>query len=637
MNSNTLWKTKLAARVHDPAEKALVLLRDPAGHEGGTVKSLCQTLFGADRIPVEFEAAVKQADHWASAADRPQFPQDANRRYPAWAQVNFADSPELIHPLTGKVYLDQEKLGMDPAQVKAVSFDHFDRLIQRKPDNTPDHGKTLLAFWRFGPDTPAKDLDLLWQLLPADTRIPDQTIWQHLDMSSAFAGAVAEGDQPALLVVSIGPVQEFIAAARTTSDLWAGSHLLSTLAWQGMKVLCERLGPDSLLFPQLRGVPIVDLWLAREQGLAALFDDNAEWKRVGTDNNPLFAAALPNKFMAVVPAAQAESLAQAITQAVRDWVRQEGAAMLGMLLKEADEPEDASLHCFRQLDEQLEGFPEVHWASVPWLPENELADAMASFYPATNQPPGFLGSDAWGILNRDIELGEGFKFFTPNPGTLYPAVYELTERLLASAKSVRAFGQLEQNGYRDSLSGDMEWLTTREADLRIPPGQRKDTLWAKVARQRPAWVRKGEHLSALAMMKRLWPNRFRQWIREEAGLDLDVQRYVVSTHTMSLALNLERILDDDRLPPEQAGERAAARLELANQVMDFQNRHGRIDGVALPRRLMHLSKNSQKMGLAKKLPALLDARGELDLDMGEEGSSLDKLIEQASGVKPERY
>lgn len=31
-----LWQTKLAARLHDPAEKALVLLRDPEGHENGT-------------------------------------------------------------------------------------------------------------------------------------------------------------------------------------------------------------------------------------------------------------------------------------------------------------------------------------------------------------------------------------------------------------------------------------------------------------------------------------------------------------------------------------------------------------------------------------------------------------------------
>ena len=41
----------------------------------------------------------------------------------------------------------------------------------------------------------------------------------------------------ALLKLQIGPVQEFIAAGRSTSDLWAGSHFLSTLAWQAMQVI----------------------------------------------------------------------------------------------------------------------------------------------------------------------------------------------------------------------------------------------------------------------------------------------------------------------------------------------------------------------------------------------------------------
>ncbi len=44
MSDDFLWQTKLAARIHDPAEKALVLLRDPAGHEGGTSRALIRLL-----------------------------------------------------------------------------------------------------------------------------------------------------------------------------------------------------------------------------------------------------------------------------------------------------------------------------------------------------------------------------------------------------------------------------------------------------------------------------------------------------------------------------------------------------------------------------------------------------------------
>src|SRR5690606_19951155 len=121
-----------------------------------------------------------------------------------------------------------------------------------KGEELPDLRKILLTYWRFGPDLDVTSADThdntrlgkLWEVLPADTRVPDHTIWDHLDLTSAFAGAFAadakdlpagtDGDV-ALLALSIGPVQSFIASARTTSDLWAGSHLLSRLSWEAMR------------------------------------------------------------------------------------------------------------------------------------------------------------------------------------------------------------------------------------------------------------------------------------------------------------------------------------------------------------------------------------------------------------------
>ena len=261
--SLNIWQAKLAARIHDPAEKAFVLLTDPAGHEGGTVRELRHQLF-IDGISSATKEIVKQADHWASAADRPQFPQDTNNRFAKWAQVRFSDRPELVHPLSGEHFKITTLHEVDFQQVKTVSADHFQTFIQRDEAGEVDWKNTALAFWRFGPELDAESLELLWELLPADTRVPDHTIWTHLDLTSAFAGAIA-GDQnktAALLVMSFGPVQSFIQQARSTSDLWAGSHLLSSMAWQGLQVICEDYGPDAVLFPQLRGVPQVDVWLS---------------------------------------------------------------------------------------------------------------------------------------------------------------------------------------------------------------------------------------------------------------------------------------------------------------------------------------------------------------------------------------
>lgn len=55
--NNKPWLAKLAAWTHDPAEKALVLLRDPAGHEGGTVRELRHRLF-PDGLPSDIRKAV---------------------------------------------------------------------------------------------------------------------------------------------------------------------------------------------------------------------------------------------------------------------------------------------------------------------------------------------------------------------------------------------------------------------------------------------------------------------------------------------------------------------------------------------------------------------------------------------------
>ena len=73
MNEELIWQTKLAARLHDPPEKALILLRTREGHEGGTVRTLLGEVF-PDGMPAAIERAVERADHWASAADRAAFP-----------------------------------------------------------------------------------------------------------------------------------------------------------------------------------------------------------------------------------------------------------------------------------------------------------------------------------------------------------------------------------------------------------------------------------------------------------------------------------------------------------------------------------------------------------------------------------
>lgn len=636
MNDNeTCWLVKLAAWTHDPAEKALVLMRDPLGHEGGTVRDLRNKLFPDGKMPRGFKTAIKRADHWAAAGDRPQWPmqeitvttknnEEKTLAVAPWAQVRFDQQPLLIHPLSGEEY-DLKKLDINPEHIKALSGMHFDELLVSE-NGQINTRKSALNFWRFGPELKS-NLPTLWQLLPADTRVPDHTIWSHLDLSSAFATAfTADPDNDAaLLSMSFGPVQDFIAAARTTSDLWAGSHLLSRIAWEGLKVIASEIGPDAVLFPQLRGVPQVDLWLRDEIGLPAERFAEAEWVRQKTDANPLFMAALPNKFVAIVPAGQAAALAKKVTATVRDWVKITTQTMLTELLEKARIDNAPDLPCHAQLIEQLAGFPEVHWATVPFsliasdadgkaLAEQETLAVASSPFLGNSKTPGFLGSEVWRVLSREIDV-DGVRFFTPNPGVLYPAIYDLLDRVGAAAKSVRPFTQTRHEGYRCDLTGEAEWLTTDRSQLSYGKTGRQDapTLWNAAAKAQPGLFRKGEHISALAMLKRLWPRTFAGELRK---LDIDVQRYVVSTHTMALATSLEGWIERDggkNAPPALLAE---ARTPTA-----------------LPRRLIRLlaGKSVATQQLARTLPAWLDD------DEATDQEARQRQVEHLLDEKPEAY
>ena len=111
-----------------------------------------------------------------------------------------------------------------------------------------------------------------------------------------------------LLLVTIGPVQDFIAQARRTRDLWFGSHLLSELSRAAARALAE--GGAELIFPALaREDEELTLCKAplRESGPA-----REDWKPPQN---------IGNKILAVVPAdRKPEDLAKrARTEVERCW------------------------------------------------------------------------------------------------------------------------------------------------------------------------------------------------------------------------------------------------------------------------------------------------------------------------------
>ena len=615
-------------------------MRTRAGHEGGTSKTLYTEIF-PQGLGSELKAAVKKADHWASAADRAAFPtEEGDVRWPSWQQVRFAEQPVVIHPLTGVAHRLQAIDGdVDPEAAQALATDHLRKLVHRLPSGDLDVQRTALSLWRFGGEI-SGELANIWRLLPADSRVPDHTIHDHLDLTAAIAGSFVGGDSPALLGVSVGPVQDFIAAARTTSDLWAGSHLLSRLAWEAMRVICEHCGPESILFPRLRGVPQVDFWLQEVMGLDHGLFAGLSWRKTKTDANPLFAAALPNRFTAIVPTRMILELSRRIELEVREFALAKAHRALEKLLALVNEPRERGAHAGSQIDRQLEGFPEIHWTAVPWtivgedsagkvdLQTSVLAQAMQPFF-ESKVNPGFLSHPSWQLLSRGLEIDKGW-FWKPNPGSLYPALHQLLDRSLSAVKSTRTYAADTQQGWRCALTGETEWIALVAEDLSSSYRNRSDTLWARVASLKPSWARRGEHLGALPMLKRIWPEIFVEEISPALYLEGEIRRFVVSTHTMAMASLLFTATDPStacQVPPalKDAFERAPP------------------PRVALPKKLAARLLNHPQGDVIRRLPGWIEAISDAADREGEsedaEGSvaSCKRQVETMLGGKSDAY
>lgn len=632
----TDYTKKIAAWLHDPAEKQLILMRDKEGHEGGTSRRLRQALDISSKV---FD---KRADWLAAAADRPSWPRgDDASRYPQFEAVKFSRQPELIHPLSGeRLAIAPLDAAMDVEQIKAVSQAHFEGLIQGDDDR-----KTFLAFWRFGPEAGqhADELGVLWPMLPADSRIPDHSIWSHVDTVSAIHTALMGDekglDQPALLVMSFGPVQGFIGQARSTSDLWAGSHLLSSLVWEAMKPIVSHLGPDVMVFPALRGVPVVDAWLMSPEAggkpFTQLFADiDAELLRDSTDTNPLFAASLPNKFMAIVPSRQAGALAERAIAAIRNAAKLWTLEAAELAFKTAG----VSLNDVTraQIKAQLAGFPEAYWAAASWPIDGDgckdvpaasarLHAALDSIHPELKKQ-GVFQDSVWKVLTKELKL-DGLQFWEPNTGILYPAVHELAERALGAAKATRPFDAVLEEGHRCTLTGEAEWLTDDRALLGLNRQEREArSVWGKLAKAKKSWVKPGEHLSAIATLKRMWPTLFAGRVSHLTGGD--VRRFVISTHALALSTTLEK-LATNALSTGLSTAQQAALLALASPAAQF-------DSVTLPKSLMHqLHRLPQaQQDTLRRLPALMEE----ELDATDGGHHLDAALRQLLGdSRPEAY
>lgn len=504
------WKQKLMAFLHDPPNKPL----DIAGHE--KIREAFLRRAGID--PAEMTDFDITCDHTAAAADRFPFP------VPSVLRSDFYGTAEtpFRHPLGGSDYIFER-----PFQSAELAEEHLQDIqsgiiLDQIPEEERDWANFFLHWRRWPIESARKDCRTLF--LPADTRIPDHSIWVHNSIVSALQGCVEGQDlKPAFLIFQMGPVQRFIEQARSTRDLWSGSYLLSWLIAHALKTVTDVVGPDSVIFPALRAQPIYDL-LHR----SCLYDRIAYtgpgglkqtlWERLELNSQDILTPNLPNRFFALAPASKADSIARAAEAAVHTELKRIANASFSWIHSKAA-MEDAWR---KRFDAQVAAFPQITWQVCPWGDEN-VEKAIEAFEKLCPYP------DLAAERLRQIHTlaTEGFKekerddrYFTDasktelnNPGFAWPYYYALTDWLLAARRNTRDF--------KPWVTDDSQQGTPKDAFSGIEEIIGSEAWWGSVREHSVLkyLFRSRDMLGAMNLIKRVW---HRAYLAKEMPLDVDM-------------------------------------------------------------------------------------------------------------------
>jgi len=491
-----IFPKKLKAFLHDPIDKCL----DIKDHENRARKY-------AEKLGIsDIEEAVGP-DHIASCMERSLLPKEKV----------YQDFNEIRHPLSEK----EIKISISENNKKEIFqiTENVFESIGEKVSSLNDKQKFLYLWRNLQEELIEKSKGQSWRkylsVLPADTRIPDHSIWEHLKITSAVnAWFDKETDlliqNNSLFLFTIGPVQFFISQARKTQDFYMGSFILSFLTFKAMEVLIEKFGPTNIIYPDLYRQPLMDWWMQKNLKIAV-----KEYKE-----SDLQLPTIPNRFVALIPendCGEIKNLANEMKKKIKETIN----SAKDIIFKELKINQQFTKEINEKINSQLSEFPEIYWVALPWKIKGRdvsYDDLKVLFEEKIIK----RHKELWDFANESIEKDgkkepKNVECF-PNVGLLYELLYSALEKLMGARKNLRLFKQyekgMEEKGRKCSVCGERDVVFFWESKNKI-----KFTSFNTIAVDLtesidPKFLSDGEGLCAICFLKRTFELYLKKEISE---------------------------------------------------------------------------------------------------------------------------
>ncbi|MEO0271906.1 MAG: type III-B CRISPR-associated protein Cas10/Cmr2 [candidate division WOR-3 bacterium] len=463
------FDTKLKAFLHDPVDKCF----DIPTH-------ILRAKNYAEKMGVPGTEDAKGSDQIASCMERSLLPPKVRQ-----------DLTEIRHPLSdGKIDV--------PTFTKREIFESIENVFDQLGETLAgeDVRYKFLYLWRnlqekIFESNRGKDWVKYLSLLPADTRVPDHSIWEHLKIATAVSAYWDEENNlllqnNSLFLFSLGPVQSFISQARKAQDFYMGSFILSYLTFVGMQEIVREYGPSCIIYPELYKHPLMDWFLEKEFGITI------EDSEVSNIDLPT----IPNRFVAIVPETDKKKI-QELANNLEKHIQQELNSAIEEILQKlmrasgfGEKLEDIK----KMVKRHFINFPQIFWVAIPWNIEQrdvEIKD-LADFF---DNDEVEKWKELWQFVKKNGE-------FPPNIGLFYQLLYTSLEKSMGVRKNLRTFEQVWESGRKCSICGERNVLffwETKNKNKFLRHNPDAIDLTGKV---NPKFLSDGEGLCGLCFTKR---------------------------------------------------------------------------------------------------------------------------------------